>query len=152
MLQKNQNSNPRKSRKRRGQALVESALTLMVFLMTLIGALDFCQLLFTHQMLVERTRSGLRWGMIHAWDGSGDSIANMVLYNQSTAKTTTGFLGLTRANVQVTFSPGPVGDPNESRLRISIVNYQYRFFTPFLARSFTNNTAVVESAPFMYRN
>jgi hypothetical protein len=152
MPQKNQSCNPRANKKRRGQALVESALTLMVFLMTLIGALDFCQLLFTHQMLVERTRSGLRWGMIHAWDGTGDQVANMILYNQSTAKSGSGFLGMTRGNVQVTFSPGPALDPNESRLRIAIVNYQYKFFTPFLARSFTNNTAVVESAPFMYRD
>jgi len=140
------------SQGQRGQALVESALILMLFLMTLIAALDFSQVLFTHQMLVERTRSGLRWGMIHAWDGSGDAIANMILYNQSTAGTGGTFMGLTRANVSVTYTPATAANPNDVRLKVSIVDYKFRFFTPFIAKSFTNNRAVIESAPHLYRN
>ena len=66
MPPKNRNSRGRDPRRRGGQAILESALVLLVFLMVLFAIMDFSQVLFTHQMLVERTRSGLRWGMIHA--------------------------------------------------------------------------------------
>lgn len=149
---KNQNHRIRASRARTGQALVESALVLMVLLMSLIAIVDFSQVLFTHQMLVERTRSGLRWGMIHAWDGTGNGIRNMILYNQPTTRSGATFAGLTPSNVSVTYSAPTAANPNDVRLKVAIVGYTYRFFTPFLAKSFTNNVAVVESAPHLYRN
>jgi hypothetical protein len=134
--------------------MLESALVLIVFLMVLFAIMDFSQVLFTHQMLVERTRSGLRWGMIHAWDGTGDGIANMIRYNQSTAGSGTAFMGLTRANISVTYTlPTPTDpNPNDARLMVAIVDYNYQFVTPFLANSFTNNRAVIQSAPYMFRN
>jgi len=132
--------------------MLESALVLIVFLMVLFAIMDFSQVLFTHQMLVERTRSGLRWGMIHAWDGTGDGVANMIRYNQSTAGSGTAFMGLTRANISVIYSPPTAADPNDARLKVAIVDYRYRFVTPFLANSFTNNRAVIQSAPYLFRN
>lgn len=149
---KNRNRRSLASRARKGQALVESALILMLLLMSLIAIVDFAQLLFTHQMLVERTRSGLRWGMIHAWDGTGDGIRNMILYNQPTVKSGGTLAGLTRSNIRVTYKPPTSANPNDTHLKVSIVDYKYRFFTPFLAKSFVNNTAVIESAPYLYRN
>ncbi len=151
MRQKNLNPSIDRKRNQRGQALVETALVLLLFLTTLIAALDFSQLLFSQQMLVERVRSGLRWGMIHPWDGTGDQIANMILYKQSAAKEGAGFLGLTRANILVTYAPPTVADPNDVRLTVAIINYKFQFFTPFIARSFVNNRAIVESAPILYR-
>jgi hypothetical protein len=151
MHPKNQNPSSSRRRKQGGQALVESSLTLLLFLMTLIAALDFSQLLFTHQMLVERVRVGLRWGMINSWDGTGDGIANVVMYNQPTAKTGGAYLGLTRANVQVAYSPATAANPNDVQVKVSIVNYRYQFLTPFIAHSFTNNGAVVETTPVTYR-
>ena len=118
MRQKNQSRNRReagvKRKIERGQALVESALILLVFLATMIGALDFGQLLFTHQLMVERVRAGVRWGSVHAWDGTGDQIANMVLYNSSTVPGgQTAFLGMTRDNISVVHS----GDGRQSQRR-----------------------------------
>lgn len=133
--------------------MVEGTLILLVFLSVLIGTIDFGQLLFTHQMLVDRVRVGLRWGMIHAWDGTGNGVANVILYNHpDPAQKTTSFLNLKRANVEVTQVPGSVSDPNDLRLKVRIVDYKLTFFTPFISRSFTNNYAVVESAPILYRN
>jgi TadE-like protein len=149
---KNRNHSFRASRARTGQALVESALILMVLLMSLIAIVDFAQLLFTRQMLVERTRSALRWGMIHAWDGTGDGIKNMILYNRPTVQGGGTFAGLTRSNIRVTYNAPTVANPNDTRLKVAIVDYRYRFFTPFLAKSFTNNSAVIESSPYLYRN
>lgn len=144
------NPNPDLRRRRRGQSLVEAALILVVVVSTIIAILDFSQLLFTHQLLVERTRAALRWGMIHKWDGTGDKIANMVIYGRPTGGTGPGVLGLTRSNVRVTLTPGTVANPNDARLTVAIVDYDYRFFTPFIAGKFRNNYAVVESSPYTY--
>ncbi len=144
------NPNPEARNRRRGQSLIESALILVGAISTIIAILDFSQLLFTHQLLVERTRAALRWGMINKWDGTGDKIASMVLYGKPTGGTGAGALGLTRSNVRVTLTPGTVDNPNDARLTVAIVNYDYRFFTPFIAGKFRNNYAVVESSPYTY--
>jgi hypothetical protein len=138
---------------RSGQALVESALILLVFITTLIGILDVSQLLFIHQSLVERVREGLRWGIVQPWDGTGDKIQNMVLWRTSTAPSgqTLGFLNLQKANVLVTRTAGTLDNPNDERISIAIVNYDFKFFTPYIAKTFQNNTAVLESAPLLYK-
>src|SRR5258706_8045217 len=104
MQQKNQN---RKRKTEGGQALVESALILLVFLASLVGALDFGQLLFTHNLMGERVRAVVRCGVAHTWDGTGDQIANVVRYNSTTAPDpATPFLCMTRANVSVVLTAG----------------------------------------------
>lgn len=148
MRQKNPNPDPRA--RRCGQSLVESALVLLVAVSTIVAILDFSQLLFTHQLLVERTRKALRWGMINKWDGTGDKIASMVLYGKPTGGSGSAALGLTRANVRVTYTPGTTANPNDARLTVAIVDYDYRLFTPFIAGKFRNNYAVVESSPYSY--
>ena len=142
MLLQNQN--------RKGQALVESALVLLIFLACLIGTLDFGQLLFTHQMMVDRVRAGVRWGIVNAWDGTGDQIANMVLYN-STAAGTTGFLGMKRENVSVVRTAGTAANPNDERITVSIVNYKYTFLSPWIAKTYSGNYTAVETGVMLYK-
>src|SRR5438445_11433110 len=85
---------------RRGQAIVKTALILVSFLAMLIGAMDFGQILFFHQSLVERVRSGLRWGAVHAYDET--SIKNVIRYNQPTPPDgAQPFLGITDSNITV---------------------------------------------------
>ena len=142
-------------RRRDGQALVESTLILLLFITTLVGIMDVSQLLFTHQSLVERVRMGLRWGSVQQWDGTGEKIQNMVLYRTQTAPPGVepqGFLGLKRVNVKVVRTAGTVDNPNDERLSVAIVDYNYRFFTPFVAKTFQNNYAILESAPLFYRD
>ncbi|HUS05672.1 MAG TPA: TadE family protein [Bryobacteraceae bacterium] len=134
----------------RGQAMLESALILLVFMATLIGIMDFGQVLWVHQSLSEQVRKGIRWGIVNPWDGTGDQIANMVLYSQSTTGST-GFLGMTRANVQVTHTAGSMANPNDERIRIAIVNYQFRFLSPWIAGVFSNNNAVTQTAAMVYK-
>lgn len=149
----NRNSNIPRNRGRKGQGLVEAALVLLVFLSTLIAVVDFGQLLFTHQMLVERVRFGLRWGMINAWDGKGDAVANVILYGDPAPQEKgSTFLGLKRENLEVTQTPGTAMNPNDLRLKVRIVNYTFHLFTPMISRSFTNNYAIVESAPILHRD
>ena len=47
--------------RRRGHAMLEGALVLMIFLSFLIGTLDFAQFLYFHQSLVERVRMAARY-------------------------------------------------------------------------------------------
>src|SRR5882724_13288085 len=97
----------RGSRSERGQTLIEGALALMVFFSLLFGVIDGGLVLVRHQSLVERVRSAVRLGVVRPWDGSGEQIANLILYDQPTepARATSGYLGLMRENVQVTYQP-----------------------------------------------
>jgi TadE-like protein len=133
--------------KRRGQALVESSLVVIVFLSLLVGVMDFAQVLFIHQSLVDRVRSSLRWASVNPYDES--SIRNMVRYYQSTQPSgTPAYLGIEDANITITrFDAGATTE----RISISIVDYPYNFFSPFIAKAFTNNLAVVETLPTEYR-
>jgi hypothetical protein len=139
--------NMKSSKRRRGQALVESALILLSFLAILIGAMDFGQVLFFHQSMVERVRSGLRWGAVNAFNETG--IKNMIRYNQPTQpEGAQPFLGISDSNI--TISHLDANTPAD-RIQIAIVDYQYHFVSPWIAKTFTNNLAVVETLPTEYR-
>jgi len=132
---------------RRGQALVETALILVSFLAILIGAMDFGQILFFHQSLVERVRSGVRWGAVHAYDET--SIKNMIRYNQTTQPDgVQPFLGIGDSNITVSVLDSGA---STERIQVAIVNYQFYFVSPWIAKTFTNDLAVVETLPTEYR-
>ena len=126
---------------RRGQAILEGALVSLVFLVLFIGILDVSLVLFVHQSLVERARSAVRYGVVNAYDA--DAIENMVLYGQPTTPgleeddgddggggTASGFLGLTSGMVSVSRLDATF---NEDRIVVTISNYPFTFFTPFIA-------------------
>src|SRR6266446_5834101 len=110
-------------KRRRGQSMVEATLVLLVFFALLLGVIDCGQILFAHQALVERVRSAVRWGSVHPFDG--EQVLNLVLYNQTDEPrmTTPGYLGLTRANVQVRYQPATAERPDDETLSVAIVNY-----------------------------
>lgn len=133
-----------RKRRQKGQAMVESALVLLVVLAMIIGVLDFGQVVFIHQALTERVRSAARWGGINYTDPTGTR--NMVLYGQPTVPAdTNGYLGLTAAMVSVT-RPAADQDTNEDRIVVQIVNYPFRFFSPWIARQYTART-ITATAP-----
>jgi hypothetical protein len=132
--------------KRRGSTLVESSVVLMLFLVIVIGVLDAGQILFFHQFLTERVRSGARYAVVHAYDAT--AVANLVAYaDPAPAPGTTGLFGLTAAMVQVNhYNAGTSAD----RVSVKITGYQMRFLSPWLAGVFTPGpfqaVAPVESA------
>jgi hypothetical protein len=132
--------------KRRGSTLVESSVVLMLFLVIVIGVLDAGQILFFHQFLTERVRSGARYAVVHAYDAT--AVANLVAYaDPAPAPGTTGLFGLTAAMVQVNhYNAGTSAD----RVSVKITGYQMRFLSPWLAGTFTPGpfqaVAPVESA------
>ena len=120
----------RRSRRQRGQALVESVLTLTAFLAIFMGMIEVGEILYIHQSLVERTRSAVRWGAVNAWDNTNSptQITNMVLYGTTTpADNATPIFGLTASNVSVT-RPQP-DYSSADRIVVSVSGYTLTFFT-----------------------
>src|SRR5580693_8379102 len=137
----------------RGQGLVEAAMVLVVFFALLLGVVDCGQVLYAHQALVERVRSAVRWGTLHPYDGTGEQVANLILYDQidEPRMTRDGFLGLTRSNVQVRYQPASVERPDDQMLSVAIVNYESHFFSPWIAKKIVSPRPVLISAPVAAR-
>ena len=104
-------------RRQKGQSLVEGALVMLVFFALLLGVVDFGQVIFSHQSLVERVRSSVRWGTLHPEAGV-EAVRNMVLYGTPEQGTQT-FLALSADNVLVSY----VAPENDAEtLHVEIVN------------------------------
>jgi hypothetical protein len=136
-------------RNQRGQSLIEGTLVMLVFFALMFGVIDCGQVLVTHQTLVERVRSAVRWGAVRPWDGTGEQVANLILYNQPEEPRSTidGYMGLTRENVQVRYQPAAPSRPDDELLSVAIVNYRYHFMSPWISGTFINPRPVLISAP-----
>ena len=120
----------RRSRWQRGQALVESVLTLTAFLAIFMGMIEVGEILYIHQTLVERAREAVRWGAVNTWDNTNSptQITNMVLYGTpSPGHDSTPIFGLTASNVSVT-RPQPDYSSSD-RIVVSVSGYTLTFFT-----------------------
>ncbi|MCW5977885.1 MAG: pilus assembly protein [Bryobacteraceae bacterium] len=133
------NANIKVNRKRKGQALLESALVTTTFFIFVIGLLDVGQVLFVHQSIVERVRAAARYGAVRPYDPA--AIRNMVLYSNpglpggdggvgANQTPPPGFMGLTQSMVTVTRS-GAWTDGD--RISITVDGYPLRFYNPLIA-------------------
>jgi Flp pilus assembly protein TadG len=131
----------RKNRAERGSTMVESALTLLTFFLMLIGAIDFGQVMYFHQSLVERARTAVRYGVINPTNTDG--IKNMAVYNSVTVTGTPPAVlpNLTKAMVDV---QNPDANTPNARVVVTISGYPINFLSPYIAQSF-NNLAVTVS-------
>jgi Flp pilus assembly protein TadG len=122
--------------------MVESALTLLTFLLLLLGAVDFGQVMYFQQSLMERARQAARYGAGTVDVSTGlmpttDNIKNMAVYNSST---TTGspsavLPGLTTAMVSVTDTDANTAN---ARVVVTISGYPINFLSPYITGSFNN--------------
>lgn len=130
----------RKNHSERGQSFVETGLVLIIFLMLLIGIVDFGQVLYFHQSLVERARAAARYGAINPTDTTG--IQKMAVYNSATAPSGSVAVlnGLTTAMVNV---QNPDVNTSAARVVVTISNYPISFISPYIARTFTNRPVMV---------
>jgi hypothetical protein len=121
----------------------------------LLGVIDCGQVLFAHQSLVERVREAVRWGVVHPWNqqNGGDTIVNLILYNQTEAPRgiAASFLGLRPENVVVRHQPATPDRPDDETLRVTIVNFQSQFFSPWIAQKVISPRAVSITSPMAYR-
>jgi hypothetical protein len=124
---------------RRGHSVLEGALVTLVFLATLIGIFDLAQVLFIHQTFVARARSAARYGVLNP--DNADGIRNMVIYGQTTVPPgpPSGIFGLTSGMVTVSRRDSGA---NEDRIVVTIANYPYRLFSPWIGQVFTARPVV----------
>jgi len=143
----------RRTGSQRGQTLIEGALALLVFFSLMFGVIDCGLMLVRHQALVERVRSAVRWGVVRPWDGTGEQIANLILYEQTKepSSASAGYLGLTRENVQVRYQPASPSRPDDEVLSVAIVNFHYQFLSPWITQIFVNPRPVSITAPMAYK-
>jgi len=125
----------------RGNALIEAALTLSLFLTMLFSLYDFGWILFFHQTLVHQARTGARYAAVNP--GSLTNAQNMILYNQTTGSGS-GIFGLTPSNVSVTRN-GTAGNIDD-RITVTISGYQYSVLTLGWAGSY-NGKPITVSIP-----
>jgi hypothetical protein len=126
-------------RNRKGSAIVEAALALLVVVYVLIGIVDVGQILVFHQGLVERARAGARWAVVNPYDS--DSIKNVVVYNNPEAGDgAKAFFFLNKNMVSTSLLNS--GTP-EARVVVTISGYTFRFFTPLVARAYTARPIMV---------
>jgi len=125
---------------RRGQSLVEATLVLLVFFAFLFAVIDCGMMMYSHEALQERVRSAVRYASVRPYDGTGEQVANLILYDQPTEPQAAraAFLGLTRGNIQV----HAAGD----LLTVAIVNYRSDFF---FAKPVITPRPVIVTAPIM---
>lgn len=119
----------RRSNRRRGSAMVESSLILVVFLFMIIGIMDFAQFLFVHQSLTESARKAARYGVVNSSDL--EAIRNVVLYDKVAAPTgAVPRFGLTPSMVSVQHrNPGEASN----RLVVTISGYPFHVLSPPMA-------------------
>jgi len=117
---------PTQTKRRKGQAIVESALTIMVFLTMLLGVLDFGQYLFFQQTLTERARAAV------LDPTQVTAIKNIALSNSPTSATPALLPSLTASMIAVTTAD--LGPP-EGRVTVRISDFPISFITPSLAGS-----------------
>ena len=139
-----------RKRKQGGQALVESALILLIFVPVLFGILDFGQFLYLHQSLSERVRAAARYGAVHTYT-DGSDIVNVAIYNDSTGSTNgaTPILpnmqsSSSSGNGYVTATLSGAGT-DDALITVTITNYPYNFLW---MPSNTNYRTISDTEPY----
>jgi hypothetical protein len=135
-----------KRARQRGQAMVESALVLLVTMGILIGTCDFGQFLFLHQSLTERVRAAARYGAVRAYAWPGTEMLNVAVYNDPNPPNGASSIvpGLTTSMVTAEI----IGEGTDAaRIRVSINNFPFNFFSPWIAQQATART-IIASVPY----
>ena len=127
----------RTARRRRsaGTALVETALSLLLFTTIVFSLFDFGYVMYLHQTIEDRARAAARYGALNPADTTG--MKNMVLYYNNTGSGT-GLFGMTASNVSAVRSGS--GTTND-RVTVSVSGWNYFMIWP--GRSGTGRTITV---------
>ena len=125
--------------------MVETSLSLLVFICTIVGVFDMAQFLFVHATLAHRVAAAARYGSVHAYNAA--AIQNIVLYD--TAAPAAGaqtVFGLTREMVQVArVNPSTT----EDRVTVTVSGYSFSMITPLIAGRFRGQP-ISSSVPYEY--
>jgi Flp pilus assembly protein TadG len=123
-------------RHQRGNAVLEGALVMSVFVFMFLGIADFAQITFLQQSIAERARFAARSAISGGYDDT--AIKNLLVYNQPTvpdSQAVTGLFGLSPSNVTVQRLDD---DSTEQRIYITVTNYRFTSISPLLGRTYSN--------------
>ena len=135
-----------KSRKKqRGQAFIESALIMLIFVPVLVGIADFGQVIYFHASLTERARAAARYGAVHTYT-DGSAIKNVAVYNDASPATGTAGLVPYLTTSLVTATLDDAGT-DSARITVTITNYPFNFISGFMSHSTWYKT-VITTEPY----
>lgn len=122
----------RRRSNQKGSAMLESALVLTTFLLTLIGVVDLSQVLFVNQSLTERVRNVARGSAISG--ASEEEIVNRIVYNSPERPADdvapAGYLGLFPQHVRAQVLDRTY---NEQRLIVEISGLPVTMVSPLMS-------------------
>ncbi|MFB3776427.1 MAG: TadE/TadG family type IV pilus assembly protein [Bryobacteraceae bacterium] len=138
---------------RRGAAIIEASLTLMLFLIFLFSLFDFGYVTFFHHTLMQHARAAARYGVVidASTPENQTRIKNVLLFNNPhyAGGDATGLLGLDPSNVSVEVRPKSASVP-VAQLVVTVRGYRYGLITPGFAGLHDGQT-LVASLPMEYR-
>ena len=119
----------------RGGTLIEFTVVASVFFMMLVGIVSAGNLYYTHNALVEATRRGARYAVMHP-TGSTTAVQNVVIYGTDNPPSgaTSLVYNLQPGNVSVTYSGLNIA---QGSVTVSITNYTFPFVLPTRTTSIT---------------
>ena len=135
----------------RGSTLIEFTVVASVFFLMLVAIVAAGNLYYTHNALVEATRRGARYAVLHP-TGSTTAVRNVVIYGTDSpaAGATPLVYNLQTTNVTVTYTGLNVA---QGTVTVTIDNYTFPFVLPTTTTSVTmppyRTTVTGESAGFI---
>ena len=135
----------------RGGSLIEFTVVALSFFIMLVGIVAAGNLYYTHNALVEATRRGARYAVLHP-TGSTTAVRNVVIYGTDSPPTGAIPLvyNLQTTNVTVTYTGLNVA---QGTVTVTIDNYTFPFVLPTRTTSVTmppyRTTITGESAGFI---
>jgi hypothetical protein len=115
---------------RRGAVQVEAALLLPLFLMLWFGIADWGLAFYVHQTIVHKANNAARWAVVHDFDTA--KIAKVLLSDDPNAPDRESvWFSISKPDVDVQLLGTEVN--NDRRVQITVSNYQWFHFTPFLS-------------------
>ena len=123
-----------KTERRKGAAMLETALVLVAVLSAIVFVMDMGRMLLLEQFFAERARAGVRNAVVNNWDST--AVANYVCYGDpASTQTGTGFLGLTPA--QVSYTQLTDSGVNDARAQVTISGIRMFAFIPGMSGTYT---------------
>jgi hypothetical protein len=114
----------------RGGSILEFTFVAAVFFMMLVGIVAAGNLYYTHNALVEATRRGTRYAVMHP-NGSAAAVRDVVVYGTDNPPVgaTSLIYNLVPGNVTVTY-PGTGINVGSGTVTVSITGYSFPFVLP----------------------
>jgi Flp pilus assembly protein TadG len=126
-----------RNRRRRGAAMLETALVLTTLVSMIVFIMDMGRLLLIQQFITERARVTVRAAVVNNW--TSNSAANFFCYSSTSAPSgdtsTPGYLGLLPS--QVSYQALGSSTASDYRLQITVSGVPLVTFIPFISGTYT---------------